>query len=365
MNRKNAATATRRWLGISASLAAMLVSAGALAQDAGTAAEPDRLRGIIEPVVAKEPFTIGASLVHLQDDFWKGIAYGMVDEAARSNVEILQVSVAGAYGNVREQFGQLETLQSLGADVVVVGAAAFDGYGPILKRLRDAGITVIAAGIPVGSENVDFGVGQDDRAIGVAQGNEACRVAGTEPTTALVVPGPAGAEWANQRIQGFSDTVTADCPNLTLIQGAVGTSMALEQGLTQASDMLLRNPEATLIETPAVSLGMGAAQAVRQQGRDDVKVITSGAVNEVIPMIEDGRVLALASEPGIIMGRMIVQYAIRQHEGLPMPGMDQATGTAYPALMIPITMITPETVATYPFDLYEIPPADWSIEALQ
>ena len=324
--------------------------------------EPDRLRHIIEPVVATKPLKIGVTLVHLHDDFWKGIAYGIVDEAKRSHVQVLQTSVAGGYGNVKEQFAQLETLKSLGADVVVIGAAAFDGYNAILRNLKSSGIKVVAAGIPVNSAAVAFGVGQDDKAIGAALEDVVCKGKGSSPASVIAIPGPAGAEWAHLRHVGFQEEAKK-CPNLKVIDGAVGGGLGIEQGLSQASDLLLKNPDAGFIYTPEISLGMGAVQAAKQLNKP-TKVVSSSVVREAIPMLKDGRLLAVCSEAGIIMGRLIVQYAIRENEGLPTPNLTKA-GTPYPALMVPITMITQANADTYPFDLYELPPKDWSIQAMQ
>ena len=33
--------------------------------------------------------------MHLQDDYWKGMAYGIVDEAKRAGGKVVQVSIAG------------------------------------------------------------------------------------------------------------------------------------------------------------------------------------------------------------------------------------------------------------------------------
>lgn len=327
------------------------------------AEEPDRLRGVIEPVVAKKPLSIGVTLVHLHDDFWKGIAYGIADEAKRSNVKVVQISVAGAYGNVKEQFAQLETLKSLDVNVVVVGAAAFDGYNSALKSLKQAGIMVVAAGIPVNSGNVDFGVAQDDTSIGVRLAQQVCAAKGDGEATALTIPGPAGAEWARLRHVGFLNEAK-NCKGLTVVEGATGGALGIEHGLSQASDMLLKYPDAKFIYTPEVSLGMGAAQAVKQLNKS-TKVVTSAVVREAIPMVKDGRILAMVSEPGIVMGRLIVQYAIRKAEGLPTPNLDAIEGLKYPAVMVPTELITPENADHYPFDLYELPPADWSIDAVQ
>src|SRR5690554_6790589 len=161
----------------------------------------DRLQGLLEPLKAEKPFKIGVTLVHLQDDFWKGIAYGIQDEAKRSGVEVSQVTVAGAYGNVRKQFGQLNALKTLGVDYVALGPASFDGYDPVIKQLKEAGIKTLAVGIPVNSANVAFGVGQDEGAIGIELAKAIC--AKKPDSTTLTIPGPAGAEWARLRYVAF------------------------------------------------------------------------------------------------------------------------------------------------------------------
>ena len=339
-----------------------LLAAVLLLSVAARADEPDRLRGIVAPVVATKPFKIGVTLVHLNDDFWKGIAYGIADEAKRSNVQLVQVTIAGAYGNVTQQFAQLETLRTLGVDVAVIGAAAFKGYDTVLKRLQQSGIQVVAAGIPVDSRNVDFGVTQDDTAIGAALADVICHAMAGKPASVLTIPGPAGAEWARLRHVGF-DEHTKACAGLSVVEGAMGGSLGLEQGLSQTSDLLQTHPDAGYVYTPEISLGLGAVQAVRQ-AHAQARIVSSSIVREAIPLLQDGHILAAASEPGIIMGRLIVQYAIRIRDKLPTPGL-AVSGSPYPTVLVPTTLITPANVETYPFDLYEIPPKAWSIKALQ
>jgi ribose transport system substrate-binding protein len=347
---------------LSVRFVARLLAAFAACLCFGTAhAQQDRLIGLVEPLVAQKPFKIGVTLVHLNDDFWKGIAYGMVDEAKRSNVKIVQISVAGAYGNVREQFAQLTTLKSLGVDYIALGAASFNGYDPVIKQMKDAGIKVVAAGIPVNSANVAFGVTQDDSAIGRVLAAAICRK--NSKGKVITVPGPAGAEWVRLRYVGFMDEVKK-CDGLTAYEGAFGGPLGLQQGLAQTSDLLLKHPEANFVYTPEISLGMGAAQAVRQMKRN-VQVVSSSMVKEAMPMVSDGRLLAVVSEPGIIMGRLIVQYAIRDREGKSLPKMISDKGSPYPYVLTPPTLITPENVKTFPLDIYEIPPADFRIDALQ
>jgi ribose transport system substrate-binding protein len=160
-------------------------------------AENDRLVGLVTPLVAQKPLKIGVTLVHLNDTFWKGVAYGIVDEAKRSNVQVVRVSVAGGYGKTREQFAQLNTLKTLGVNYVALGAASFDGYEPVIRDLKSAGIKVIAAAIPVNSASAAFGITQDDTLIGKVLADAICSK--NRSAKIIAIPGPAGAEWARLR----------------------------------------------------------------------------------------------------------------------------------------------------------------------
>ena len=326
------------------------------------AQKPDRLIGLTQPVKADKPFKIGVAVVHLQDDFYKGIVYGIEDEAKQVGAQVVQVSVAGGYGNVREQFAQLEALKALKVDVIAFAAASFNGYDNALKALKDAGIKLVAVGIPVGSKHVDFGVLQDDQDIGRTLAKEICKTG--KLGKILTVPGPAGAEWARLRYVGFMDQ-SKKCPGMDAVDGSFGGALGLQHGLTQTSDLLLRYPDAKYVFTPEISLGMGAAQAIRQQ-RKDVKVVSSSMVKEAIPMVKDGRFLAVVSEPGIIMGRLAVQFAARQLSGKPVSELKPAdAGSPYPYFNVPPELITPANVDKHPYNVYEIPPEDWKLPVVR
>ena len=350
-------TSINRWL----FYCALCVSGTAAMLTTSHAQTQDRLIGLIKPVKADKPFTIGVAVVHLQDDFYKGIVYGIQDEAKQVGAQVVQVSVAGAYGNVREQFAQLEALKALKVDVVAFAAASFNGYDNQLKALKEAGIKVVAVGIPVGSKYVDFGVLQDDEDIGRTLANQICKT--KKLGKVLTVPGPAGAEWVRLRYVGFVEEAKK-CPGMEVMEGAFGGALGLQHGLTQTSDLLLRHPDAKYVYTPEISLGMGAAQAIRQQ-RKDVKVVSSSMVKEAIPMVNDGRFLAVVSEPGIIMGRLAVQFATRQLAGAKVTELKAPDKSSlYPYFNVPPELITPVNANSHPYHIYEIPPESWKLPVL-
>lgn len=347
---------------IALSALAGLSAPAALAQaPAAPAPAKDRLFGIVEPVVAKKPLSFGLALVHLNDDFWRGIAYGVEDEARRSNVSLKRVFVAGAYGKVREQFAQLQALKTLGVDVAVLGAVSYDGFDPAVRDLKQAGMKVMAVGIPVNSASIDLGVGQDDSGIGKELANQLCALDAAPKV--VIVPGPAGAEWARLRNVGFKEQLAARCKPAKVVDAPFTAGMTLQDGLTQTADLLLKNPDVNAVYTPAVTLSMGAAQAARQ-ARRDVNLVTAAIVPEAIKLIKEGRIKASVSEPGILMGRLIVQYAIRQAEGLPLPGVLKDAALPYPYVMTPSLAVTPANVESFPFYETDIVPPGWNSSAL-
>src|SRR5258708_7088401 len=112
----------------------LAVGVGAVALPA-KAQDADRFLGVTEPIKdTGTPIRYGVTLVHLQDDYWKGMAYGIVDEVQKSGGKVVQVSIAGKYGNVTQQFAQIEAMMTKGIDVLVIGAASYDGYDTILAK---------------------------------------------------------------------------------------------------------------------------------------------------------------------------------------------------------------------------------------
>ncbi len=329
----------------------------------GTAvrAEDDRLVGLMAPITASKPIRIAVTVVHLNDNFWRGVAYGIADEAKRSNVKVVRVSVAGGYGNTREQFAQLNTFKALGVDYIALGAASYDGYDPVIRQLKAAGVKVIAAGVPINSAEVAFGVTQDDGLIGRRLADSICGK--SADARVVAIPGPAGAEWARLRFAAFMEEAK-HCGHMSVFPGAFRGSVDLQQGLSQTADLLLKHPDANFVYTPSMSLGMGALQAVRQLGRT-TPVVSSAMVPEAIPLLIEGRFLAVMSEPGIIMGRLIVQCAIRDSEGKPIPNQVRSSLSPYPYSLAPPTLVTAQNARTFPLGVYEIAPPEFNLASLQ
>lgn len=329
------------------------------------AEEADRFLGVVDEPVKDTgtPIRYGVTLVHLQDDYWKGMAYGIVDEVEKSGGKVVQVSIAGKYGNVTQQFAQIDAMITKGIDVLVIGAASYDGYDTILAKAKAAGIKVIAAGTPVNSKLPDFGVLFSDFDIGKKMGALLCEKKPQGDFKIIGLPGPAGAEWSSLRVEGLKEAV-GECPGASLELAPVGGEISIGYALSQTADMITKYPDASFVWTPTMGLGMGAVQAIKQRDAK-MQVVGSTIMRGIFPALEDGTLLAVNAEPSILVGRLLVQYSIRQKLGMPTPLIKENPDFLYPMILMPTQFLTKENYKSYPWEQTDVPPEDWSIEAFQ
>lgn len=354
---------------LSAALVSTLMAAGCAQKPSATttatttgtpSASPaeavDRLRGVVEPATAKKPYRIGIAVVQLADDYWKGMVYGLVDEAKQSKVEIVRVLAAGGYGKTSEQIAQLEALEALKVDAIILGAADFDGYDQVVKRLTDKGIRVIAAGVPVNSKLVSLGVTMDEIEIGKTIASYICK---QDPKAEVItLPGPKGPAWNKLRFDGVQ-AGAKDCPGMKLVGNTFAGDITIEDGQAQASDMMIKYPEAKYIYAAAGGLGTGAGLATKRRTNQETKVVTSAVTAKTVDLIKEGHISMVVSEPGILIGRSLVQYTIRLLNGDPMPNLKKGAPIPYPQFLIPMFELTADKLPSYNLSSYDQPPAGW------
>src|ERR1700716_59813 len=100
----------------------------------------DRMLGMAEPVKAAKPYTIAYAAVQMNEDFYLGIAWGIVDEASRAGARLVRITNAGGYGRSADQINQLEQLRALGVDAILIVGATYNGYDRVIERIAASGI---------------------------------------------------------------------------------------------------------------------------------------------------------------------------------------------------------------------------------
>jgi ribose transport system substrate-binding protein len=356
-------TGTRSAVGIwmAALFVAAILTCVSLRAPGATESVDDRA-ALLHPVKAQRPYRIGVSLVHFVDDYWKGVAFGISDEAARSGVKIVRVLSAGGYGNVEQQLDQLDQLATLQVDAVILGAANYDGYDRQIANLTRRGIKVVAVGVPVNARTVSFGVTMNEEAIGKTIAAYMCR-ADSSPPQVITIPGPSGSTWNKLRFDGVEAGAHA-CSGMTLVGNVFKGNTQIEDGEAQASDLLIKYPQAEFIYAAAANLGTGAAIAVRRMNRS-TRVVTATITSKSLDLMRSGNIAMIVSEPGILIGRLALENTVRLLDHQPLTGMVEKQPVPYPQLLVPLYPITAEQLSVYDVTKYDRPPPEWSPSSIQ
>jgi ribose transport system substrate-binding protein len=321
----------------------------------------DRLRGLIEPVTAKKPYRVAFSAVHFIDDYWKGVAYGILDEANKSGVKVARILSAGGYGKLPEQISELETLATLDLDAVIIGTVSFDGLQRPLKKLADKGVKIVAMDLTVNSQDVALRVGQNQVQIGEAVSDYICQQ--KKDAKVITLPGPAGVEWTAERLEGVKKGAEK-CGGMKLLGNVLKASTTLQDGISQASDLLTKYPDADYIYAATGNLGTGAAEAAKRAGAK-AKVVTANITDNTVKLMKSGQIEMVISEPAVLIGRATLQYTVRLLNGDPLPNLVKSDKLPYPSMDLPPKALTNAVLQSYDLQWYDSPPPDWQVPLAQ
>lgn len=325
----------------------------------GAVRAQDRLLGMVEPVKANKPYRIAYASADMNADFFLALAYGVLDEAQRSGVQVVRVLSAGGYGKVAEQIAQLEELNTLKLDAVILVSTAFDGFDKVVDRLVANGTKVVMVGTPISSPKVSLAVMQNEPAIGKMEADFICK---EKPgATVVTLPGPAGSEWNKLRFEGFK--AAAEQCKLNLVGNTYAGNISIDDGQRQAGDWLLKNPDADYIYAVAGIFAVGAAQQAKRMN-SHAKVVTGNITRRTPDLLKDGSMAMVVSEPAIVFGRAGVQYTIRVLNGDPMPKLVPGI-MPYPVALVPNHDVTAATLGQYNLSEYDLQPEGWKPPQLQ
>jgi ribose transport system substrate-binding protein len=314
----------------------------------------DRLRGVADPVQAKKPYRIGFAAVHFVDNFWNGVTYGIIDEADKSGAVVVSVLSAGGYGNLSEQIANLETLSARNLDGIIIAGATYDGLDRTVKKLTDSGIKVVVAATPINAKTASVGILEDEHRVGEQMGEYICAL--KPGAKVITLPGPQGSEWNKIRFDGFQ-SAAKKC-NLQTYGDTFQGQISLEDGQKQATDLLIKYPDAQFVWGVAGLIGDGAAAAVKRLGRSEVKVITSAFTQDTVSMMTQGYTLMTVSEPAVLTGRLAMQYMVRLLNRDPLPKTTQGV-FPYPIVSVPTAVVEAKDIGKYDLVKYDWPPTEW------
>ena len=209
-------------------------------------------------------------------------------------------------------------------DVIAVAVENREGLASVLRKARRRGITVITWDADTEPDARDFFVNQaTPQGIGYALMDEAARVLGGSGEFAVITASlTAGNQ--NEWRKHIEARLREKYPNITL--AVVRPCDDQQKKAFEATQAILNaNPKVKLIMAICSPAVPGAAEAVRQSGRQDVKVIGLGLPNDNKRFVHEGITETVILWNTMDLGYLTIHAAQAVREGSLRPGATQFT----------------------------------------
>ena len=212
-----------------------------------------------------------------------------------------------------------DTWITRGVDVIAVAVENRQGISSVLRKARDRGIKVITWDADAEPDARDFFVNQaTPEGIGQALMDNAARILGGKGSFAIITASLTAAnmiEWQKciearrkEKYPQIKMAALRPCDDLQ------------KKAFDEAKTILNAEPDVKLfmaICTPAVP---GAAEAVKQSGRTDVKVIGLGLPNDNNRYVHEGITDSVVLWNTMDLGYLTIHAAVALAEGTLKPG---------------------------------------------
>ncbi|MEA2443826.1 MAG: ribose transport system substrate-binding protein [Thermoleophilales bacterium] len=253
--------------------------------------------------------TIGVSVPTVQGPFFTAMLYGIKDEAKKMGYKV-QVMDAGGYANVDQQATQMNNLTTQQVKAILVDPADPTVIKAPVAQAKSANIPVIGTGDPAPDANSNVSSSHCDIGKAMAAGTQKLLPQGGD---IAVLAGPPGATWTTDRLKCFKEVLKGS--NIS-IKAEKTSEPAVDQGVTIASDFLQRYPALDLLYGADDTVGVGAANAVKEANRcGKTKVLLAVLGEQAESLLKEGCVNYVVAQQTVLIGRQAVQTADKLIQG--------------------------------------------------
>ncbi len=272
----------------------------------------------------------------LANEFFVTMADGAETHQAE-NAETYDLIVNGIKNesDLSQQVALVEQMIAADVDAIVIAPADSRALVPVVKRAQQAGIVVVnidnkfdEAILAEAGVDIPF-VGPDNRA-GARSVGDALALALEAGDEVAIIGGIPTAFNAQQRQKGFEDAMQAASINIVSIQSGGWEQAAAN---TVAAALINEYPNLKALLCSNDNMALGAAAALRQAGKEDVRVVGFDNIAAIQTLISEGRVLATADQHGDLLAVYGIEAALQIISGEASPE-DQQT---------PVDLITRNT----------------------
>lgn len=262
---------------------------------------------------------VGAIYMDAQG-FYAGVKKG-IETGAKDAGDKLDLIETNAQGDVSKESSFIDSLISSGVKAIIVSPVSADGSYRAIKRAHEAGIPVVCYNTCLNEADMKkyvsaYAVG-DPYQFGHKLGDAAADYFIAEKKTApkIAVLNCEFVEVCVTRRKGFEDALKAKVPGATIVANQEGAT--LDKAVSVASTMLSSNPNIDAFFGEAGGATLGAARAVKSQGKTGKVVVFGGDMTtEIAQELADFSIIkAVVDISGQGLGKLALNEAIKSING--------------------------------------------------
>lgn len=271
---------------------------------------------------------VGAIYMDAQG-FYAGVRKGIQTGGAEAGRK-LAIIETNAQGDVTKEASFIDALISAGVQAIIVSPVSADGSYRAIRRAHDAGVPVVCYNTCLNEADMkeyvsayavgdpyDFGhrLGEVAGEYFIAQKKDAPKIA---------VLNCEFVEVCVTRRKGFEDALKAKVPGAQIVANQEGA--ILDKAVSVASTMLSSHPDLDAFFGEAGGATLGAARAVKSQGRVGKTVVFGGDMTtEIAQELADNSVIkGVVDISGQGLGKLALAQAIKSIDGQPPAGIKVA-----------------------------------------
>jgi ribose transport system substrate-binding protein len=268
---------------------ALVFVMAACSNTSGTTTTTASAAGSSETKAAEKPL-VGISVPQAPTGWVAAVQYYSDKTAKKLGLNYKLVAAA----DPNEQASQIDDLINMKPKAIVL-MPCNDEVAVAAQKIKDAGIVLIDFDRTINPTKPDHYLAGDNYGMGVEGAKYIADKLGKKGDVIIVGIAAYGDAVNGERIKGFKDTIVKVAPDIKILGSYDSKNGAPESGLAVMTDALQANPKIDGVFSIDDELSVGLYQAIKEQNRKDIKVMTGGGGAQSYFKLMDTKDIWLAS----------------------------------------------------------------------
>lgn len=259
------------------------------------------LFGLSLQTARAQEYKIGLAISTTNNPFFVDLRDGVIEAAEKLGGT---VQVVDAQDDASAQLNGMDDLITQGVDIILVNPVDSDAIVPAVEQANKAGIPVITIDRLSNGGEVVTQVASNNVEGGEMAAKFIIEKVG-EGAKVIQLEGVPGASATNERGEGFNN-IAKDKLDIVATQSA---NFNRAEGLTVTENLLQANPDIKAIFAQNDEMALGAVEALKAAGMEDVIVVGFDGNEDGLKAVEAGEMAATIAQQPKEMGKIAVQAA--------------------------------------------------------